>query len=140
MKNFIECGTSRFVHHSRYYYVYQRGLELGGQERDGMNSTEFVVGNMELEINIGRSRLGCRFTERQYEDLYLRVTIPFCAQIGKLHFFRHSISPCTKSTERHILVFLNYPHNLSYLHEVTSISLVTWPTAAARGYVTNGVT
>jgi hypothetical protein len=105
-----------------------------------MNSTEFVVGNMKWESHLGRSRRGCSFTEWPYAGLDLRVK--FFIELRSENWIPSPSlqSGSTKSTDRQILVSLNYLHNLSYLHEVTSISLVTWHAAASRGYVTNVVT
>jgi hypothetical protein len=71
------------------------------------------------------SRRGWSFTERPYEDLDISVKICIVFRSANYMFFSYINSRCTKCTERYILVSLIYLHNLPYLQEVPSISLVT---------------
>jgi hypothetical protein len=130
------------VLHSVYYYGYHRTVRLVRQGAcNGVKiiHTEFVVGNNKWKSQFWRSRCGWKVKEGQYVDLDLRLTISIVfVSENYMFLLRYFKSHCIECTGRQILVSLNYLQNLSYLYEVTSISLLSRGTLLL--YVANVVT
>jgi hypothetical protein len=84
--------------------------------------TKFVVGNPKWKIQLGRFKRGWSVKEGQYENLELRVT-NFIVLSQKIErFCSVNSSPTAQSNK---LFVFNEFQNLSYMYEVTSMSLLS---------------